>query len=108
MKILAREGLLNSWIEQNNIGIAARSNHALAGIQAENACCISGGNFREALQGHAAADHTFGIDYAHARLGAEVSAGNIVNALTQQFMFQCGWKFVGCGSRYPVVNQPMP
>src|SRR5207244_9904165 len=75
VKILSGECLLDCWINQDDIRIAAGSNYSFPRIQPEDTSCVGRGDLGEALQRHTTPDYSLGVDYTHTLFGAEIPSG---------------------------------
>jgi hypothetical protein len=83
VKVLACQLLLDRWVEEHDVGVAARCDYPLARIEAKDARRIGRDHVSEALQSHPALHHALGVDNTHPRLGSQVSAGNVVYSFTR-------------------------
>jgi len=108
VEVVARERLLERRVEQDEVGVAARREHALRGIQAEDARGVGRGDRGEALERHAALDDALGPRDPQARLGADVAAGDVLDRPAPELQREARGVLVGRERGDALADEPAP
>src|SRR5437660_7203893 len=108
VEVLARQFLLERWINQAQVGVAAGGDHTFTRVQPKDTRGIGGRYVSETLQRHTSLDYPFGVNDAEPRLGPEVAPSNIIDMTASEFDFQGSRIFVSRGGRQAVTNQAFP
>src|SRR6266498_2188658 len=88
VEVLLDERLPDRRIHQGEVGVATRSDHAFARVEAEDLRGIGGGDVGEALERHAALAHPLRKGDTQARLRPHVPARDVLDGAPAQLQLE--------------------
>src|SRR5215468_62735 len=108
VEVLLGQRLADRRIHDGEVRVAARSDDALARIEAEDLRGVGGGDVGEALEAHATLAHTLREGDAEPRLRSHVAARDVLDGAPAELQFEARRILVGGQRGESAVHQPVP
>ena len=108
MQVVHRQPLADGRVNNGEIGVAAGSDDALAGVHTQQPGGIGGRDVGVLRQGHPPFHHRLRVVHAHSYLNADVAAANVLHIPAGGFVQIGGKAAVGGGKGQVAPQQPGP